>query len=326
MHALDVDGEMMSDPYLPFFVADWLSDDDLDGLQDIAAVGLWIEMLSRMQKAGGRFVLGGDPVSMTNGPALIAKHVRCIKNAKEAAALLDQLYRRNIFSLDDDGFIYSRRIVRDAERRQQAREYGRRGGNPRITGGGKPPTDNPPGVNPPTLNPPGDIPILFQSSPVQSNPDITDTHNARANEPVVDMTEFDADPEPDRRGILPEPTQISGVAFAKWFTERGIEAGAIPGQHFLAPLEYGRVNGGIEVANKLLAAYGLAECEARAAQLFALVVASKGALKNPRIQWLLDRWHNLATDAPVVPGKHSDATQRQLEIVAAIQSRRGQTA
>ena len=321
----------MPEPYLALYTRDWLGDTTLATVS-IGARGLWVEMMMLMHSATpyGMLIAGNKRIGVKDHE-LLSSILRGIK-PEVVKRLLAELHDAGVFSVDDDGTIFSRRMVRDSKRRDQNRTNGTRGGNPKLAKSDNPP-DNPDGGRG-SDNRTGYPPQASGSDKLkpsqailgQSRPEKNDTHNARASEPVVDMTEFDADPEPDQRGIPPEPTQISGVAFAKWFTERGIEAGAIPGQHFLAPLEYGRVNGGIEVANKLLAAYGLAECEARSARLFALVVASKGALKNPRIQWLLDRWHDLAANPSVVPGKHNDATQRQLEIVAAIQSRRGQTA
>ena len=128
----------------------------------------------------------------------------------------------------------------------------------------------------------------------------TTSHSAGARE-AVDLTDLDAEPEPDRRGIPPESTQISGVAFAKWFTERGIEAGAIPGQHFLAPLEYGRVSGGIEVAR-------LPAMPVRAGNLRRVWVTSElgNALRQARHR--MPRRHR-AERVPLRPQRRPDAAK-----------------
>ena len=121
----------MADPYIQVFVTDWIADPDLDGLDSIAAIGLWAEMMFRMQMTGGKLILGGKKIGL-NDHVRVAKHIRCIQSPKEARSLMDILNEHHIFSVDDEGTIYSRRIVRDIAKRDASREYGKRGGNPSL--------------------------------------------------------------------------------------------------------------------------------------------------------------------------------------------------
>jgi hypothetical protein len=98
----------MADPYLQVFVDDWIADDDLDGLESIAAVGLWAEMMLRMQRSGGQFVLGGKPVKLADHKR-VARYIRRLSGPEEARELLDLLAEKNVFSVGDDGTICFRR-------------------------------------------------------------------------------------------------------------------------------------------------------------------------------------------------------------------------
>lgn len=98
----------MADPYIQLFVDDWIADDDLDGLESIAAVGLWAEMVFRMHRSGGQFVLGGKPVKLADHER-VAKYIRRIESPEQAKELLGLLAEKNIFSVGDDGTICLRR-------------------------------------------------------------------------------------------------------------------------------------------------------------------------------------------------------------------------
>lgn len=54
------------------------------------------------------------------------------KPARQIKELLQELEEHGVFSRDASGCVYSRRMVRDAEKAAMAREHGRRGGNPNL--------------------------------------------------------------------------------------------------------------------------------------------------------------------------------------------------
>jgi hypothetical protein len=120
-------------PSFPFYPGDWLRD---TGLQvcSIAARGLWIELLCIMHDGNpyGHLAVNGNPI-----PArVIASRISGV-NDEEYAKLLNELQLNGVCSVTDEGTVYSRRLVRDQERRELAKEYGSRGGNPALKGGVK---------------------------------------------------------------------------------------------------------------------------------------------------------------------------------------------
>jgi hypothetical protein len=50
----------------------------------------------------------------------------------EVKRLLAELEKNGVFSRNDSGFIYSRRMVRDVERSESGRQFGLKGGNPQL--------------------------------------------------------------------------------------------------------------------------------------------------------------------------------------------------
>lgn len=112
-----------ADRYMPFFPSDWSGDREL-GLCSLATRGLWIELLGAMWKAPRRGYLESvEGVPLTTRE--IARIARC--DTSEAEAALAELERHSVFSRDDDGVIYSRRMVRKAEESERKSEAGRKG-------------------------------------------------------------------------------------------------------------------------------------------------------------------------------------------------------
>lgn len=139
-------------PWLKFYPADWRADPALR-MCSIAARGLWMEMLCLMHEADpvGSLLINGKPVSSRQLAALSGLPL------KEAEALIGELEESGVFSRDDDGTIFSRRMRRDVAKSAQAKAFGSNGGNPKLKGdgGGKDnPTHNPPGgLDKPGVNP-----------------------------------------------------------------------------------------------------------------------------------------------------------------------------
>nr|WP_321985352.1 hypothetical protein [uncultured Lichenicoccus sp.] len=120
--------EQRADNWSKFWWKDWQNDLALKSCS-LAARGLWIEMLAVMHAAEveGHLLIAGRKVTV--------KQLAGIINApeREVTKLLVELARNGVYSLTERDVIFSRRMVRDSERRQTAREYGKKGGNPELT-------------------------------------------------------------------------------------------------------------------------------------------------------------------------------------------------
>mgnify|MGYP001342045335 CR=1 FL=1 len=123
----------MTAPWMKFYPADWRSDPKLR-LCSMAARGLWIELLCIMHEAEPRGYL------ISNGAPLSDKQVASLVGAtpRELATLLAELEGAGVFSRCEDGTIYSRRVVRDAEKQVRDKENGFKGGAPNVRRGTAP--------------------------------------------------------------------------------------------------------------------------------------------------------------------------------------------
>lgn len=116
-------------PYIPVYVGDWLKD-VVSGCS-LPAQGLWLRMMFIMHTAEeyGCLVLDGQPMPED----MIAR--RCGAALDEYRNLLAELLRTRVPGMREDGVIFSRRMVRDAEKRLKCAEAGKKGGgNPTFKG------------------------------------------------------------------------------------------------------------------------------------------------------------------------------------------------
>jgi len=114
-------------PAFQFYPADWRKDPALSTCS-LAARGLWIELIcvAHESDAYGVLSINGKPMniqqiarSVGESPAVVSK-------------LLAELEQSNVFSRDDQGSIYSRRMVKDEHIRDIRANAGRLGGNPDL--------------------------------------------------------------------------------------------------------------------------------------------------------------------------------------------------
>lgn len=119
---------------MKFYPSDWRSDPALR-LCGLAARGLWIELLCIMHEADPRgfLLVNGSPLNERQVASLIGAPV------KELAALLGELESAGVLSRNGAGVIFSRRIVRDAEKAATDKANGKLGGNPKLKGRVNPP-------------------------------------------------------------------------------------------------------------------------------------------------------------------------------------------
>jgi hypothetical protein len=118
---------------MKFYPSDWQSDPVLRCCS-IAARGLWVEMMCLMHKAEpyGSLLVNGARIDKRKLAILVGIP------EKECTALLMELEGNGVFSRDDDGILYSRRMRRDFAKAETDKANGRRGGNPSVKGGVNP--------------------------------------------------------------------------------------------------------------------------------------------------------------------------------------------
>lgn len=118
---------------MKFYPSDWRADPALRSCT-IAARGLWVEMLAIMHEA--------EPYGslLINGARVDKKRLAALAGVREAecSVLMLELEGFGVFSRDEDGTIYSRRMRRDAAKAIKDKENGKKGGNPTVKGGVNP--------------------------------------------------------------------------------------------------------------------------------------------------------------------------------------------
>lgn len=114
-------------PAFQFYAADWRKDPAL-GICSLAARGLWIEMMCLAHESDeyGVLQINGTPLTASQ----IARACKCTD--KEATSLLRELETAGVFSRNDSGAIFSRRMVKDERLRLVRAEAGKLGGNPAL--------------------------------------------------------------------------------------------------------------------------------------------------------------------------------------------------
>lgn len=110
-------------PWLKLFTGDILGDEELKSCS-LAARGFFLYLLSLMHRSVRRGYLcqaNGQPWTLDQ----LARMTGC--STAEAAHLTQELLTSGVFSATDDGIVYSRRMVREADLSQKRSEAGRRG-------------------------------------------------------------------------------------------------------------------------------------------------------------------------------------------------------
>lgn len=118
---------MAAQPWMKWNPQHWRSDEKLR-MCSLAARGLWIEMIAimhRAEKYGHLMIAGKAPT-----PGQLAVQVGA--PADEVERLIQELEEACVFSRTAAGEIYSRRMTIDHKKATEARENGKRGGNPTL--------------------------------------------------------------------------------------------------------------------------------------------------------------------------------------------------
>lgn len=119
----------MKRPSFQFYPGDWLRDTALLSCS-VGARGLWIHMICLMHEGTPYgYLKVGDKVIL---PDNLARMVGA--TFSEVEGWLSELKAAQVYATDDDGCIFSRRMVRDEKVRAARAAGGFKGGNPALTG------------------------------------------------------------------------------------------------------------------------------------------------------------------------------------------------
>lgn len=117
----------MKRPSFQFYPGDWLNDASLR-MCSVGARGLWIEMICIMHQGSdyGHLKVNGKVILPTNLARMTGSTLA------EVEGWLEELEGAGVFSKDEAGGIFSRRMIRDEEIRQARAAGGVKGGNPAL--------------------------------------------------------------------------------------------------------------------------------------------------------------------------------------------------
>ena len=119
----------MKRPSFQFYPGDWMRSTDLRCCS-VGARGLWIDMICLMHegKPYGHLKVGDKVIHAQNLASITGATIQ------EVEGWLDELMETGVCSINDEGCIFSRRMIRDEELRQIRAAGGSKGGNPALIG------------------------------------------------------------------------------------------------------------------------------------------------------------------------------------------------
>lgn len=117
----------MKRPSFQFYPGDWLNDAALR-MCSVGARGLWIDMLCLMHQGSeyGYLKVNHKVILPSNLARMVGSTLQ------ETEGWLEELEGAGVFSKDETGCIFSRRMIRDEEIRQARAAGGIKGGNPAL--------------------------------------------------------------------------------------------------------------------------------------------------------------------------------------------------
>lgn len=124
---------MTHQPFIKWYPTDWRADPKLR-MCSLAARGLWIELIGYMHEGEpyGHLTINDTSPSTADISALVGRPMTEVRKA------LGELEARQVYSIDETGRMFSRRMVRDKAKAEKDRENGKGGGNPKLKGGVNP--------------------------------------------------------------------------------------------------------------------------------------------------------------------------------------------
>lgn len=119
----------MKRPAFQFYPADWRKDPALSACS-LAARGLWIELMCIAHESDqyGVLSVNGRPMTSAQIARMVGETPRVLER------LLAELEEAGVFSRNQDGAIFSRRMMKDEALRNVRAEAGKKGGNPALVG------------------------------------------------------------------------------------------------------------------------------------------------------------------------------------------------
>lgn len=118
-------------PSFQFYPNDWLSDVNLR-MCSVASKGLWIDLICLMHrtKRVGYLVQKVDQKWINLDAKMIQKLTGI--GHKKVSNLIQELIKNEVLRIDEEGLMYSKRIVKDEALRATRRVAGKKGGNPYL--------------------------------------------------------------------------------------------------------------------------------------------------------------------------------------------------
>jgi hypothetical protein len=221
-------------PWSKFFWSDWESDQGLR-LCSLAAQGLWMRMLCVCAKGDpiGYLAINGKPLDSTGVARL------CGISAEEAESLMEELDLNGVFSRDRRGWIYNRRMMKDAKKSATGKKYAKKRWKQDTDNKGKKSEPNGSPNGPPTTQKPearSQIKIDDDddagerlSDLVPDKPDKLDPPGWRRLDREALLTAMGADPVSGLVG--PNGRQIGGLAdmhtAGAWLDDLGLTEGEV---------------------------------------------------------------------------------------------------
>ena len=127
---------MASQPFIKWYPTDWRADPKLR-MCSLAARGLWIELIGYMHEGEpyGHLTINGLSPTIEDVSALVGRPLTEVRKA------MGELEQRQVYSVDDEKRMFSRRMVRDKAKAERDKTNGADGGNPEIRRGSVPKED-----------------------------------------------------------------------------------------------------------------------------------------------------------------------------------------
>lgn len=124
-HPPAIQPESKKQPYMPFYPGDWKKDAGVQ-LLSFFERHVWFEMLLLMHDSEERGIL------VVNGHPMTEEEIAMLINLDNQIFIsaLEQIKKRGVCGIRDDGAIFSRSMVRRAQMSQVRTEAGKMGGNP----------------------------------------------------------------------------------------------------------------------------------------------------------------------------------------------------
>jgi hypothetical protein len=109
-------------PWMKFYPSDWRADPLLRSCEPLSRY-VWLEMIGLMHEADpyGHLIFAGRAMNANQLARMIAMDPEAV------AIALAELEQMGVFSLTDEGVIFSRRMVRDEAKHLRAANFGKKG-------------------------------------------------------------------------------------------------------------------------------------------------------------------------------------------------------